>query len=58
MNKSDHFSADDAPLSYRGARRILGLVVLLVVGAFILRALESILLLFATVSRGSSLSFS
>src|ERR1700730_4267850 len=49
MNKSDHSGADDAPLSYRGARRILGLVVLLVVGAFILHALESILLLFAVV---------
>lgn len=49
MNRSDHFGSDDAPLSYRGARRILGLVVLLVVGAFVLRALESVLLLFAIV---------
>src|SRR5438132_2592615 len=49
MNKSDHSGADDAPLSYRGARRIVGLVVLLVVGAFILHSLESVLLLFAVV---------
>jgi predicted PurR-regulated permease PerM len=45
-----HRSIDhDAPLSYRGARRLLGLVVLLVIGAFILRALQSVLLLFAIV---------
>src|SRR6266478_6026090 len=49
MNKSDHSGADDAPLSYRGARRIVGLVILIVVGAFILHALESVLLLFAVV---------
>src|SRR5258708_22061176 len=49
MNKSDHSGADDTPLSYRGARRILRLVVLLVVGAFIVHALESVLLLFAVV---------
>ena len=45
-----HRSIDhDAPLSYRGARQLLGLIVLLVISAFILRALESVLLLFAIV---------
>jgi predicted PurR-regulated permease PerM len=45
-----HRSIDqNAPLSYRGARQLLGLVVLLVIIAFILRALESVLLLFAIV---------
>jgi putative permease len=39
----------DAPLSYRGARQLLGLIVLLVIIAFILHALESVLLLFAIV---------
>jgi predicted PurR-regulated permease PerM len=45
-----HRSIDpDAPLTYRGARQLLGLVILLVIVAFILRALESVLLLFAIV---------
>ena len=45
-----HRSIDqNAPLSYRGARQLLGLIVLLVISAFILRALESVLLLFAIV---------
>jgi putative permease len=39
----------DAPLSYRGARQLLGLIVLLVIIAFMLHALESVLLLFAIV---------
>ena len=39
----------NAPLSYRGARQLLGLVVLLVIIAFILRALQSVLLVFAIV---------
>src|ERR1700730_5309738 len=49
MNKSDHTDDEHAPLSYRGARRILGLAVLLVIAAFILHSLESVLLLFAIV---------
>ena len=40
---------EHAPLSYRGARRIVGLIVLLIIGWFILRSLESVLLLFAIV---------
>ncbi|HEX4638099.1 MAG TPA: AI-2E family transporter [Chthoniobacterales bacterium] len=45
-----HRSIDpDAPLSYRGARQLLGLVILLVIIAFILRELQSVLLLFAIV---------
>ena len=40
MNKSDHDADEHAPLSYRGARRILGLVVLLIILAFILRSLQ------------------
>jgi putative permease len=38
-----------APLSYRGAGRIVGLVVLVVIGWFVLRSLQSVLLLFAIV---------
>jgi len=49
MNKSDHADDEHAPLSYRGARRIVGLVVLLIILAFILRSLQSVLLLFAIV---------
>lgn len=49
MEPLDRSIAQDAPLSYRGARQILALVVLLVIAAFILRALESVLLLFAIV---------
>jgi predicted PurR-regulated permease PerM len=40
---------DHAPLSYRGARRILWFVVMLLVASFVVRALESVLLLFAIV---------
>jgi predicted PurR-regulated permease PerM len=49
MNRPDHPDDEHAPLSYRGARRIVGLVVLLIIGAFILRSLQSVLLLFAIV---------
>ena len=44
-----HYEDQDAPLSYRGARRIVWLVFLLVVLWLILRALEPIILLFALV---------
>jgi putative permease len=37
------------PLSYRGARRLVGLVVLLIIGWYILHSLQSVLLLFAIV---------
>ena len=49
MNKPDHAEDELAPLSYRGARRILWLVVLLIIGAFVLHSLQSVLLLFAIV---------
>jgi putative permease len=49
MNKAEPNDEDHAPLSYRGARRIVWLVVLLVIAAFILSSLQSILLLFAIV---------
>ena len=49
MELPDRSIAQDAPLSYRGARRLLGLVLLLVIIAFILHALQSVLLLFAIV---------
>jgi len=49
MSKSDPNDEDHALLSYRGARRIVWLVVLLVIAAFILSSLKSILLLFAIV---------
>lgn len=49
MNKSDQIDEERAPLSYRGARRILGLVVLLVIAAFVVHSLQSVLLLFAIV---------
>jgi putative permease len=49
MNKPDPNDEDHAPVSYRGARRLVWLVVLLVIAAFILSSLQSILLLFAIV---------
>ena len=49
MNKPDHAEDELAPLSYRGARRILWLVVLLIISAFVLHSLQSVLLLFAIV---------
>lgn len=49
MESPDRSIPQDAPLSYRGARQLLGLIVLLVIIAFILRELESVLLLFAIV---------
>lgn len=49
MNKSDQIDEEHASLSYRGVRRILGLVVLLVFAAFVLHFLRSVLLLFAIV---------
>ena len=48
MNKPDHEN-HSAPLSYRGAGRIVGLIVLVVIGWFVLRSLQSVLLLFAIV---------
>src|SRR6202171_2187484 len=49
MNTPKDNTDEHAPLSYRGARRIVGLIVLLIIGWFILRSLESVLLLFAIV---------
>ena len=49
MNTPHDNAEERAPLSYRGARRIVGLVVLLIIGSFILRSLQSVLLLFAIV---------
>lgn len=40
---------NNKPLTYRGARRLVGLIVLLIVGWFILQPLRSVLLLFAIV---------
>src|SRR5207244_10925547 len=48
MKESDHQN-QDAPLSYRDARRIVGLVFLLVIVWFILRSLQPVVLLFAIV---------
>jgi predicted PurR-regulated permease PerM len=48
MKESDHQN-QDAPLSYRGARHIVGLVFLLVIAWFVLRSLQSVVLLFAIV---------
>ena len=48
MKESDHQN-QDAPLSYRDARRIVGLVSLLVIVWFILRSLQPVVLLFAIV---------
>jgi predicted PurR-regulated permease PerM len=46
---SDSTNDERAPLTYRGARRIVWLVVLLIVAWFLLSALQSVLLLFAIV---------
>src|SRR5881392_1835272 len=48
MKESDHQN-QDAPLSYRDARHIVGLVFLLVIVWFILRSLQPVVLLFAVV---------
>src|SRR5882724_7565415 len=48
MKESDHQN-QDAPLSYRGARHIVGLVFLLVIAWFVLRSLQFVVLLFAIV---------
>src|SRR5436189_3554410 len=48
MKESDHQN-QDAPLSYPDARRIVGLVFLLVIVWFILRSLQPVVLLFAIV---------
>jgi putative permease len=40
---------DDVPLTYRAARRVVGLVLLLAVGWLVVRSLRTILLLFAIV---------
>jgi putative permease len=42
-------NTDDAPLTYRAARRVVGLVLLLAIGWLIVRSLRTILLLFAVV---------
>jgi len=49
MNNANDIAAERAPPTYRGARRIVWLVVLLIAAWFISRALESVLLLFAIV---------
>lgn len=49
MHASDEGAVESGPVSARGARQIVGLVVLLVVGWLLLRSLRSILLLFAIV---------
>jgi predicted PurR-regulated permease PerM len=49
MKEYDHGNEDCAPLSYRGARRIVWLIVLLIIGWFILRSIRPVLLLFAIV---------
>jgi len=48
MKGSDHQN-QDAPLSYRGARHIVGLVFLLVMAWLVLRSLQPVVLLFAIV---------
>src|SRR3989454_9090576 len=48
MKESDHQN-QDAPLSYRGARHIVGLVFLFVIVWFVLRSLQPVVLLFAIV---------
>jgi putative permease len=48
MKESDH-QDQAAPLSYRGARRIVWLIFLLVIAWFVLRSLQSVVLLFAIV---------
>ena len=47
--QSDPANDNRTGLTYAGARRIVGLIVLLIIGWFILRSLESIILLFAVV---------
>jgi predicted PurR-regulated permease PerM len=49
MKEYDHENEKRAPLTYRGARRIIGLVFLLVIVWFVLRSLQSLVLLFAIV---------
>ena len=48
MKESDHQN-QDAPLSYRGTRHIVGLVFLLVMAWLVLRSLQPVVLLFAIV---------
>jgi predicted PurR-regulated permease PerM len=49
MNRISREQEDQSALTFRGARRIVGLVLLLLVIWVVLRALESIVLLFAVV---------
>jgi putative permease len=49
MIQPDPANDDQTALTYGGARRIVGLIVLLTIAWFILRSLESIILLFAVV---------
>ena len=49
MKATDHVEEEQARLTYRGARPVIGLIVLLIVGWLILRELQSVLLLFAVV---------
>lgn len=49
MNESDHSADERTPLTYRDARRIVWFVVLLVFGWFVLRSLQSVVLIFAIV---------
>src|SRR4051794_29226609 len=49
MNPIPEKQNDHAALTYRGARRIVGMVLLLLVAWVVLHALQSIVLLFAVV---------
>jgi putative permease len=49
MNERNRALDDRTALTYGGARRIVGLITFLIIAWFILRALESIVLLFAVV---------
>jgi len=49
LKATDHVEQEQARLTYRGARPVIGLIVLLIVGWLILRELQSVLLLFAVV---------
>ena len=49
LKATDHVEEEQARLTYRGARPVIGLIVLLIVGWLILRELQSVLLLFAVV---------
>src|SRR4051812_3175729 len=49
MNEPDRLTDGRSALTYSSARRIVGLILLLIIAWFVLRALESILLLFAVV---------